>query len=108
LRFFGFSNNSLEYINSKHIFSNFREKLKIVFANLISKNLIGVKSQDKILKYFLTDKGKKIVNKFAHEYYKAYRLSAKYILNILRTCNRKEIIRYQETWFENSRKFAIA
>lgn len=107
LRYYGFTKNSLEYINSKHIFSNFREKLKTVFAHLISKDLIEVKAQDKIIKYILTQNGERIAKSFLHRYFEAYRLSAKFILDILKESNQAEIKEFQERWLNNSQNFAI-
>lgn len=107
LRYYGFTENSLEYINSKHIFSNQREKLKLIFALLISKDLIKPEFENKLINYHLTDLGTKIVKKFTNDYYKGYIKSAEYILEIIKKASQKKIKEYQETWLNNSSKFAI-
>ncbi len=107
LRYYGFTDSSLEYINSKYIFSNQREKLKHVFAFLISKDLIKLEFEKKLIIYHLTDLGSGIVLKFTNDYYKGYIKSVEYILKIIKMANQKEIKEYQETWLNNSSKFAI-
>lgn len=107
LIYYGFSENSLEYINSKHIFSNQREKLKTVFAYLIAKNLIAPQVDEKLIIYQLTLLGDVIVKKITNDYYKAYLVSAEYILNIIRKASQSKIKEYQEIWLNNSSKFAI-
>ena len=107
LRYYGFTDNSLEYINSKHIFSNQREKLKHVFALLISKDLIKLEFEKKMIIYRLTELGVEVVSKFTNDYYKGYIKSVEYILNIIKKANQKEIREYQEIWLNNSTKFAI-
>lgn len=107
LRYYGFTENSLEYMNSKHIFSNQREKLKIVFAYLIAKNLITLEIKEKLVIYHLTNLGSEIVKKLSDDYYNAYMLSADYILKIIRKASQNKIKEYQEIWLNNSSKFAI-
>lgn len=107
LRYYGFTKNSLEYINSKHIFSNIRDKLKFVFGYLISKDLIKTIIQNKIIIYHLTDMGRAIANDFISDYYKAYRISAKYILEILKKLNQEKKKEYLDIWMNNSSKFLI-
>lgn len=107
LRYYGFTENSLEYINSKHIFSNQRDKLKHIFALLISKDLIKPEFEKKLINYHLTNLGVKIVKKFTNDYYKGYIKSAEYILEIIKKAPHKKIKHYQEKWLNNSSKFAI-
>lgn len=107
LRYYGFTENSLEYINSKYLFSNQREKLKHVFALLISKNLIKLLFEQKLIKYQLTDLGVEVVKKFKNDYYKSYVKSAEYIMKLIRNASQKKIKEYQEMWLNNSSKFAI-
>ncbi len=107
LRYYGFTQNSLEYMNSKHIFSNIRDKLKSVFAYLISKDLIKTIIKNKIIVYQLTDMGRNITNNFVGDYYKAYRISANYILTILKKVNQEKKKEFLEMWMSNSSKFLI-
>jgi len=107
LRYYGFTNISLEYINSKHIFSNQREKLKTVFTYLISKDLIIPKIEKKVINYHLTKLGNSIVTKFTSEYYEGYKVSAQYILNILKKLSQSKKEECIEIWLNNSSKFAI-
>ncbi len=107
LIYYGFSENLLEYANSRHIFSNQREKQKIVFALLISKDLIDIKFKKRLVLYPLTGLGIKIVNQFKNDYYKAYKLSAKYILNIIKKASQREIFEYKERWLDKSSQFLI-
>ena len=107
LKYYGFSENSLEYINSKQIFSNQREKLKTVITYLISKDLIKPDIEKKIIVYHLTEIGRKIMSYFSSDYYFGYRKSASHILNILKRLSLTEKNQYIEIWLDNSTKFVI-
>jgi hypothetical protein len=98
---------TIEYTHAGNIFSNQREKTKVVLAYLIATELIDAQIRKKKIDYQTTDKGLQISQKLDSDYYEGYGISVNYILDkIKKTKTQAEIGELQSEWLGNVPDFA--
>lgn len=96
----GFELTTVSYMSSSQRFSNRREKLKYYLSSLLIRDLISIQNVDGEILYYITPRGKDIVNYFKTLYSLSYCQSAEIIVKKLSKLGDKRLDNEAKEWLK--------